>query len=290
MKVIVSARGGPENNQGDLYLPHLAVIRQIIDETGDTETFCLGFKDERHQREFTFRPGQFAMASVLGVGEAPFCISSSPSRRDGLEITVRRAGRVTGALHRLGPGAEIGVRGPYGTGFPLDFLEGKDLVFIAGGIGLAALRALLWYVLENPDRYGRMSLVYGARRPADLCFARDREAWGKNNTLDTVITVDKGEGGWKGREGFVPRVLEEVAPSAGNAVALVCGPPVMNRLTFPVLEKLGFVPERIFTTLEKKMKCGVGKCGRCNIGNLYVCSDGPVFSYRQIKDFISQEY
>ncbi|GAI91983.1 unnamed protein product, partial [marine sediment metagenome] len=194
------------------------------------------------------------------------------------------------ALHRLGVGAEIGFRGPYGNSFPLDFLQGKNLVFVAGGIGLAPLRSLIWNVIDNRDKYEKADIIYGARSPADLCFKYDLDTWGKDKTVNMVTTVDKGDEGWTGRVGFVPQILEQVAPSASNAVAIVCGPPIMIRFTFPVLEKLGFTPEQMITTLEKRMKCGIGKCGRCNIGNLYVCRDGPVFTYAQIKSFVSNEY
>ena len=276
--------------KGNVYLPHLAVIDKIIDETYDTKTFQFNFKDEKLREEFTFDSGQFALISIFGIGEAPFCISSSPTRRDYLECSIRRVGRLTRALHRLGVGAEIGFRGPYGNCFPLDFLKGKNLVFVGGGIGLAPLRSLIWNVVDNRDRYENIDIVYGARSPADLCFRYDLEAWDKDKTVNMVTTVDRGDEDWTGRVGLVPTVLEQVAPSASNTVAIVCGPPIMIRFTFPVLEKLGFAPEQRLTTLEKRMKCGIGKCGRCNIGNLYVCCDGPVFSYAQIKGFISSEY
>ena len=274
----------------NVYLPNLAVIEKIVDETYDTRTFHFNFKDEKLRKEFTFESGQFCMVSIPGVGEAPFCISSSPTRREHLECSIRGVGRLTRALHRLGVGAEIGFRGPYGNCFPLDFLEGKSLVFVGGGIALAPLRSLIWNVVDNRDRYENVDIIYGARSPRDLCFTYDLEAWDKDKTVNMVTTVDKGDEGWTGREGFVPAVLEQVAPSAKDAVAIVCGPPVMIRFTFPVLEKLGFTPEQMLTTLEKRMKCGIGKCGRCNIGNVYVCRDGPVFSYAQIKDFVSNEY
>jgi len=276
--------------EGNAYLPHIAVIEKIIDETYDVRTFHFNFKDEKLREEFTFESGQFALVSVLGIGEAPFSISSSPTRRDHLECSIRQVGRLTRALHRLGEGAEIGFRGPYGNSFPLDFLEGKNLVFVGGGIGLAPLRSLIWNVVDNRDRYQNIDIIYGARSSTDLCFRYDLEAWGKDKTIDMVTTVDKGDEVWTGRVGLVPVVLEQAAPSASNAVAIVCGPPIMIRFTLPVLEKLGFTPEQMLTTLEKRMKCGVGKCGRCNIGNLYVCRDGPVFSYAQIKGFISSEY
>ena len=275
---------------GNVYLPHIAVIEKVIDETPGIRTFHFNFKDKKLREEFTFESGQFGEYSVLGVGEAPFCISSSPTRRDHLEFTVQQVGRVTNALHRLGVGAEIGFRGPYGNSFPLDFLKGKNLVFIGGGIGLAPLRSLIWNVIDNRDRYEKIDVIYGARSPADLSFKYDLDTWSKDKTVDMATTVDKGDEKWTGRVGFVPQVLEQVAPSAKDAVAIVCGPPIMIRFTFPVLEKLSFTPEQMITTLEKRMKCGIGKCGRCNIGNLYVCRDGPVFTYAQIKNFVSSEY
>ena len=276
--------------QGNVYLPHIVVIEKIVDETPGVRTFHFNFKDEKLREEFTFESGQFGEYSVFGVGEAPFCISSSPIRRDHLEFTLQRVGKVTNALHRLGVGAEIGFRGPYGNSFPLDLLQGKNLVFVGGGIGLAPLRSLIWNVIDNRDKYQNIDIVYGARSPADLCFQYDLDSWDKDKTINMVTTVDRGDESWTGRVGVVPKILEEVAPSAQNAMAIVCGPPIMIRFTFPALTKLGFTPEQMLTTLEKRMKCGIGKCGRCNIGNLYVCRDGPVFTYAQIKNFISSEY
>jgi sulfhydrogenase subunit gamma (sulfur reductase) len=203
---------------------------------------------------------------------------------------VQRVGRVTNALHRLGVGAEIGFRGPYGNSFPLGELKGKNLVFVGGGIGLAPLRSLIWNVIDNRNKYNKIDIIYGARTPADLCFRYDLEAWEKDKTINMVTTVDRSDETWEGKVGLVPNVLTEVAPSAKDAVAIVCGPPIMIRFTFPALEKLGFTPAQMITTLEKRMKCGIGKCGRCNIGDVYVCRDGPVFSYKQIKNFASSEY
>jgi NAD(P)H-flavin reductase len=276
--------------QGNVYLPHIVIIEKIIEDTPGVRTFHFNFKDEKLRKEFTFDSGQFAQYSIFGVGEAPFCISSSPTQRDHLEFAAQRVGRVTNALHRLSVGAEIGFRGPYGNSFPLDLLQGKSLVFVGGGIGLAPLRSLIWNVLDNRNKYKKIDIIYGARSPADLCFKYDLEAWGKDKTVNMITTVDRGDDTWKGRVGLVPKVLEEVAPSARKAVAIVCGPPIMIRFTFPTLEKLGFTPEQMLTTLEKRMKCGIGKCGRCNIGNIYVCRDGPIFSYAQIKNFVSSEY
>ena len=274
----------------NVYMPHIAVIEKIVDETYDTKTFHFNFKDEKLREEFTFESGQFAEYSVFGAGEATFCISSSPTRMDHLECSVRRVGKVTNALHRLGVGAEIGFRGPFGNSFPVDFLEGKNLVFVAGGIGLAPLRSLIWNVIDNRDKYKDVNIVYGARTPADLCFTYDLDSWSQDKSLNMVTTIDREHPDWSGKVGLVPMVLEEVGPSAKDAVAVVCGPPIMIRFTFPALQKLGFTPEQMITTMEKRMKCGVGKCGRCNIGNIYVCRDGPVLTFAQIQSLVSTEH
>ncbi|MBN1368161.1 MAG: FAD/NAD(P)-binding protein [Dehalococcoidales bacterium] len=274
----------------NVYVPHVAVIEKIIDETPQVRTFHFNLKDEKLRQEFTFESGQFAQYSVFGVGEATFCISSSPTRRDHLEFAVNRVGKVTNALHRLGVGAEIGFRGPYGNSFPLDLLKGKNLVFVGGGIGLAPLRSLIWNVIDNRSQYENVDIIYGARTPGDLCFKYDLESWDKDSSVNMVTTIDRPFEGWTGKVGMVPNVLGEVAPSPQNSVAIVCGPPVMIRFTFPALAKLGFTPAQMITTLEKRMKCGIGKCGRCNIGPLFVCRDGPVFSYAEIQSFVSSEY
>jgi len=276
--------------QDNVYLPHILVIEKIIEETPGVSTFHFNFKDRKLAKEFRFESGQFAQYSVFGLGEAPFCISSTPTRPAHRELAVQRVGRLTNALHRLGVGAEIGFRGPYGNSFPLDTLKGTNLVFVGGGIGLAPLRSLIWNIIDNRDTYNKVDIVYGARTPTDLCFRYDLEAWDKDKTINMVTTVDKGDDAWKGKVGLVPKILEEVAPAAKDSVAIVCGPPIMIRFTFPPQEKLGFKPAQMLPTLETRMKCGIGKCGRCNIGDVYVCRDGPVFSYEQIKDFVSSEY
>ncbi len=285
-----SDRGKEFPAEGNAYLPHIAIIEKIIEETPDTRTFHFNFRNAKLKEEFGFESGQFGEFSVFGVGEATFCLSSSPTRPDHLEFAVKRVGRVTEALHRLPVGAEIGFRGPFGNSFPLEEMKGKNLLFIAGGIGLAPLRSLIWNAIDKRKDYKNIDIIYGARSPHDLCFSYDLKEWREDNSLKTVITVDKGDDKWKGRVGFVPQVLEQAAPSAKDSLAVVCGPPVMIRFTFPVLDKLGFTPQQMITTLEKRMKCGIGKCGRCNIGDVYVCKDGPVFSYAQIKGFVSSEY
>jgi sulfhydrogenase subunit gamma (sulfur reductase) len=277
----------PEKN---IYQPHPTEIVKVIQETGDTKTFHIQFVDPSLRQTFSFLSGQFGEYSVFGEGEATFCISSSPTRPDHLEFSVKRVGRVTHALHQLNQGDLIGFRGPYGNHFPLDRLKGKHLLFVGGGIGLAPLRSLIHNVLDNRTHYGEITILYGARSPQDLCFKYDLETWSRNPLIKMITTVDVGNGDWKGKVGLVPMVLEEIAPPADGAVAVICGPPIMIRYTLKSLEKLNFNPSQIWTTLEMKMKCGLGKCGRCNIGPLYVCKDGPVFSYEEIRYFSSDEF
>ncbi len=282
-----TGQGFPGSN---LYLPERMEIVKIIPETGDTKTFHLQFLDPSVKERFSFLSGQFGEYSVLGEGEATFCISSSPTRPDHLEFSVKRVGRLTEALHQLNPGDIIGFRGPYGNSFPVDRMKGKDLLFIGGGIGLAPLRSLIQNVLDRRLDYGEITILYGARTPRDLCFKYDLESWAANPTVKMVTSVDAADGDWKGKVGLVPVVLEEMAPSPQKTVAVTCGPPIMIRYALRALEKLGFTPPQIWTTLEMKMKCGVGKCGRCNIGPLYVCKDGPVFSLEEIRSFVSDEF
>lgn len=276
--------------EGNIYQPHLVEIIKVIPETWDTRTFHVQFQDAALQETFSFLSGQFAEYSVFGEGEATFCISSSPTRMDHLEFSVKRVGRVTSALHQLNEGDTIGFRGPYGNHFPLDKLQGKNLLFVGGGIGLAPLRSLIQNVLDHRSDYREITILYGARSPQDLCFKYDLETWFHNPSVTMITTVDVGDKDWKGKVGLVPNVLEEVAPSPVGAAAITCGPPIMIRYTLKSLERLGFTPSQIWTTLEMKMKCGLGKCGRCNIGPLYVCKDGPVFSLEEIGHFVSDEF
>jgi len=269
----------------NIYLPYLATVDEVIDETPDVRTLRLVFQDEQVRDNFSFRAGQFAEYSAFGAGESTFCIASSPTRSGYIECCFRGVGRVTEALRRLEPGDTMGVRGPYGNSFPIEQFFGKNLVFVAGGIALPPLRTLIWNCLDWRDKFGEITIVYGARTEADLVYKRELAEWQQRSDVRLVKTVDPGGNGseWDGKVGFVPTILEEAAPGAENAIALVCGPPVMIKFTLPVLEKLGFGDEAIYTTLENRMKCGLGKCGRCNVGNVYVCKDGPVFTARQVK-------
>jgi len=269
----------------NIYLPHLATIAEIRDETPDVRSLKLVFQDEQVRENFTFRAGQFAEYSAFGAGESTFCIASSPTRKGYIECCFRGVGRVTEALRGLEVGETVGVRGPYGNSFPIEEFEGKNLVFVAGGIALPPLRTVIWNCLDLRDRFKDITIVYGARTESDLVYKDELKEWEERGDVTLVKTVDPGGNSpsWDGRVGFVPTILGEAAPAAANSVALVCGPPVMIKFTLPVLEKLGFTDDTIYTTLENRMKCGLGKCGRCNVGNVYVCKDGPVFTAAQVK-------
>jgi len=275
----------------NIYKPELVEIKEIIDETPDIKTFRLQFKNPELQNNFRFKAGQFAEYSVFGEGECTFCIASSPTRPDYLECSFKLAGKVTSAMTKLNVGDTMGLRGPYGNSFPLEQMKGKNIVFIAGGIGLAPVRCIIWNVLDLRDQFQDITIICGARTVADLVYKNELEDWKSMSGIKTIVTVDPGgeTPDWKGEIGFVPTIVEKVSPSANDTIAILCGPPLMIRYTFPIMEKLGFKEENIITTLENRMKCGLGKCGRCNIGSVYVCKDGPVFSYKQLKT-LPQEY
>jgi sulfhydrogenase subunit gamma (sulfur reductase) len=270
----------------NIYQPELVTIEEIIDETIDTKTFRLKFKDPQIAKAFSFKAGQFGEYTAFGSGESTFCIASTPTRPEFIECSFKVAGKVTGELRELNVGDTMGFRGPYGNTFPVEEWEGKNVLFIAGGIGLAPVRCVIWNVLDLRDKFKDVTIIYGARSVDDLVYKRELEEWAARADVKLVTTVDPGgeTKDWKGQVGFVPTVVGEVAPSSKNAIAVVCGPPIMIKFTLPVLEKLGFSDEVVYTTLENRMKCGLGKCGRCNIGHVYVCKDGPVFTAAQIKE------
>ncbi len=269
------------------YLPIPMVVQKATVETTDRmlRTLELGFLKEEDARNFHFTPGQFCELSILGKGEAPFGIASSPTENGALRFTINKAGLVTTALHHVEEGSEIGIRGPLGNGYPIELFEGKNLLVIGGGFAFTTLRSLVAYLLdpENRAKLKGITVIYGARMPGLLLYKEELAAWQKRSDLKLVVTVDWGDKDWKGKVGLVPNVLEEVAPSSEDTYAVICGPPIMIKFTFPKLMALRFPYERIFTSLERRMKCGIGKCGRCNIGRFYVCKDGPVFSYAQLE-------
>lgn len=266
------------------YLPAIGTIIETIRETPNIKTFRVVLNSEEQMRNFSFEPGQVGQLSVFGTGESTFVINSPPTRMDYLQFSVMRAGEVTTRLHSLSAGDQLGVRAPLGNCFPYEALKGKDIVFIGGGIGMAPLRTLLLYMLDKRQDYGRITLLYGARTPADMAFKYELPEWLEREDLDTTLTIDVEAEGWEHSVGLIPNVLLELEPKPENAVAITCGPPIMIKFTLQALQKLGFQDEQIITTLEKRMKCGVGICGRCNIGTKYVCVDGPVFTYKQLKE------
>lgn len=268
------------------YQPWLAIIDEIREEVvGERaiKTLKMVFQDEEIKRDFTYQPGQFVILGLFGKGESPFAISSSPTQKGYIEASVMKLGKVTSALHECEPGEVLGVRGPYGNAFDVDAWQGKNMIFIGGGIGQAPLRSLINYVLDNRKKYGRLDIIYGARTSKDLCFKKELFELEKRDDINVHLSIDVEEDGWNKFVGFVPDNLLRVKPSSKNTIAVTCGPPIMIKFVIQNLEKLGFTEDQIFTTLEMRMKCGIGKCGRCNIGNIYVCKDGPVFSYKQLK-------
>ena len=275
----------------NIYKPYLMEIENIIEETPDVRTFRLKFKNTEDAEKFSFKAGQFGEYSVFGEGESTFCVASSPTRKGYIECTFRKAGRVTNALANLETGDTLGFRGPYGNTFPIEQWEGKNLLYIAGGIALPPMRCVIWNTIDLRDKYKDITIVYGARSVSDLVYKHELKEWEERSDIRLVTTVDPGgqTPDWKGEIGFVPMVLEKLSPSSENTIAILCGPPVMIKFTMPVLKKLGFQDKDIYTTLENRMKCGFGKCGRCNVGKVFVCKDGPVFSYEQIL-LLPEEY
>jgi len=246
----------------------------------DNHLFQLRFVDEALNDRWTHRPGQFVELSVIGTGEVPISISSSPTRRGFLELCVRRAGRVTGALHRLSMNALVGVRGPYGNGFPIEEMEGQDLLIVAGGLGMAPLRSLLWYALDNRDRFGNVTLMYGARTPREMLFREELSSLTDVDALTTLLTVDRDpDGGWKHHVGLLPTLFEHTDLDPRRTYAAVVGPPIVYRFVLRELLARHFAKDRILMSLERRMKCGVGKCGHCSVGYKYTCIHGPVFTY-----------
>lgn len=268
------------------YMPCSVRIEQVTveNEERDLKTFRVVFLDPAQEKVFKHLPGQFAELSLLGKGECPIGIASSPTEKGYLLFTVKKVGLVTGELHNSKEGRVIGVRGPLGRPYPLERLKGKNVVIVGGGFAFTTLRALIQYLLDDSNRkdYGKITVIYGARSPGELLYKEELKEWEAREDLEIYITVDKGNASWKGREGFVPTVLEEVAPNSENALLVVCGPPIMIKFTLPVIQKLGFAPRDTILSLEMRMKCGIGKCGRCNIGSKYVCKDGPVFTLEEL--------
>jgi sulfhydrogenase subunit gamma (sulfur reductase) len=301
------------------YIPLPVVIKKAVIETDDRliKTFDLVFRDKGDEERFNYFPGQFAELSILGKGESPIGIASSPTEKGFLRFTVMKVGLVTTALHELEEGSVMGVRGPLGNWYPVDEMKGKNVVIVGGGFAFTTLRSLLVYMLDQRKDYGKITCIYGARRPGLLCYRSELDDWAKRDDVDLYLAVDwkfgpdgpidapasegwvpvnlkdpketKLESGVYKHTAFVPQLVQAVKPSSQDSYAIVCGPPVMIKFTIPVLLELGFPPERIVNSLEMRMKCGIGKCGRCNIGSKYVCKDGPVFTYKELEN-LPKEY
>jgi len=257
-----------------------AEIIEVISETANIKTFRF-----KPKTEIPFRAGQFMDVTVPGIGEAPFTPSSNHSKTGTLDFTIMAAGRVTKILHGMQKGEIVGLRGPYGTEYPLKEFKGKELLIIGGGVGLAPLRALLYALFNDANDYKRIVVKYGARTPKDIVYKTEIDTWRSHGPhVDIQVTTDVGDNEWKGNVGLVTTVLKELNMDLANAASIVCGPPIMMKfVTFKVLD-LGFKPEQIHLSMEKNMSCGIGKCGHCRIGPYYACKDGPVFTYDKIKD------
>lgn len=276
-------------NNVDKLIPMLGVVTDIRRDTPDIKTFRVN-SVTGEGKCFEHKPGQCAMLSIPGVGEAMFSITSSPTEKRFMEFSIKKCGCLTDWLHQMEVGQQITIRGPYGNAFPVDtVLKGQDLLFIAGGVGLAPLHSVINYVLDNRADYGRVDIVYGARSADDLLDLKEiQERWMHEENVHVHLTIDRPQDGWNGNVAFVPAFVKDLGFDPDRKV-LVCGPPIMIKFTLASLKELGFDKTQIFTTMELRMKCGIGKCGRCNIGSKYVCKDGPVFRFDEL-DELPNEY
>lgn len=267
----------------NIYIPNIALIENIIQETKDTKTFVVKFKNQETQRSFDFKSGQFVEVSVFGYGEIPIGLSSNPYAKENFEITVRAVGSVSNALHQKKNGDEIGIRGPFGNNFPLDEMEDKNILVIGGGMGLPPLRSFILPVIAKRGKFKKFTILYGARTPEDRVYKDLLKEWSSRSDVEFLETVDVAINGWKGNVGVVTTLFNKISIDPQSTVAYTCGPPIMIKFVIHDLLKMGLPENMIISTLERYMKCGVGKCGHCAIGHKYVCVDGPVFSYKDIK-------
>ena len=272
----------------EMLIPKIGVVTDIRQDTPDVKTFRVLTPDGT--KPFDHMPGQCAMVSIPGIGEAMFSITSSPTNTEFMEFSIKKCGCLTEWLHMIEPGQQITVRGPYGNAFPVEgALLGKDLVFIAGGIGLAPLRSVINYVRDNRSKYGSVQIIYGSRSKDDLVdYQEIIDEWMTAPDFEVNLTIDREQSGWDGHVGFVPNYVKELSPDIAKTV-LMCGTPIMIKFSLAALKELGFKDTQIYTTMELRMKCGIGKCGRCNIGNKYVCKDGPVFRFDELGE-LPDEY
>jgi sulfhydrogenase subunit gamma (sulfur reductase) len=269
------------------YIPMLTSIKSIVSENkaNDIKTFELVFKNDEDLKKFDYVPGQFAELSLIGKGECPIGIASSPTEEGSIQFTIKKMGTVTTEFHNSEIGNVVGIRGPLGNGWPIDDMKGKNIVVIGGGFAFSTLRSLVTYMLNEKNRadFGNITVIYGNRDSGEVLYHNDLSEWEKRDDIKVVLTIDREEEGWTKEVGFVAAIVKKVAPSPENAVAIVCGPPIMIKTAVAELVALNWEDENILNSLEMRMKCGIGKCGRCNIGSKFVCLDGPVFSLAELK-------
>ena len=263
----------------NIFQPIEATIEDITSETAAIKTFTL-----RPKEPFSFRTGQFIELTLPGIGEAPFTPSSDPNVKEKIEVTIMKAGRVTSLLHDTPKNTSVGIRGPYGKGYPLERFEGKDVLITGGGVGLAPLRSLLFSLFADIDKYNKVVLRYGARTSKDIVYRNAIPEWAKKEKVDIMTTVDVGDPGWQGNVGLITTIIKDLPVDLKKAVSIVCGPPIMMKFVTLKLLDLGFKPEDIYLSMEKNMSCGLGKCGHCRLGKYYTCKDGPVFTYEELKE------
>lgn len=264
-----------------IYLPSLAEIVRTEQLTKMEKLFEIKLQNDQ---ELGHQPGQFVEVSLFGIGEAPISVSSSPTKKGSFELAVRAVGNVTKTLHTLNRGATLGIRGPFGKGFPIEEMKGKDILFVAGGIGLVPLRSLINYVLDNRSHFGRVFVLFGAKTPAEQLFLDELARWRQSKDMEYWETVDRSDGQWKGNVGVITTLFPKITVDPQKTIAVIVGPPIMYRFAILEAQVKGIPDDQIIVSLERRMKCGVGKCGHCQINHIYVCQEGPVFSYAKIKD------
>lgn len=268
------------HTSGSLYLPRMAELTAVQALTEREKLFA--FRLDKGQA-LGQQPGQFVEVSLFGIGEAPISVSSSPTRNGTFELCVRSTGDVTNAMHRMAAGEWVGIRGPFGHGFPVEKMRGKDILFAAGGIGLAPLRSLIQFVLDERQSFGRVIILFGCRNPSEILFTKELEEWGQRKDVEFHMTVDRAGPEWKGHVGVITTLFPSIAVNPRSTVAVTCGPPIMYRFVLIEMLAKGLPENQIYLSLERRMKCGVGKCGHCQINGVYCCQEGPVFTYAQIR-------
>lgn len=266
----------------DPMVPFYMKIKRIAWETDDTYTLQLG-NDDESKSNFDFKPGQFNMLYAFGLGESAISISSDPGRNNTISHTIHRVGHVTSALARLKKGDVIGVRGPFGSAWPVDEAKGKDVIFVAGGIGLAPLRPAIYQVFRNRKSYGRVILLYGARTALDMLYRVELEEWERKHKIEILTTVDRSDTSWRGNVGVVTNLFSYIEFDPKTTFAMVCGPEIMMKYSIDELKKAGVAKHNIYLSMERNMKCAIGFCGHCQFGSNFICKDGPVFSFSQVK-------